>query len=533
MIDTDVNNEQSSDNEKVLDQNYNNSDGVVCKFRFVSGTYIGCALDLKEEEYYFGNTSDCDIVCGTNSEKTEVKITVTTNGKVVVCLLLGKALINRQAIPLDESIELEQGQVLSIGTDCLMWQSDWSNFSEDWLFMSQKELNELRENIALSAESENNQKNDAHSEGENDLSFSEDKSEDTSELDKGSDREESNIEESKNDNAEANSSKNSRSIKILVVVGLIVLLSLVFLMNWGYLLKNDDGKGEADSFLTLEEYVSNYQDGQLSVVDKGYSYIVRGVLPNQESLNQFISQLPANNVTPIELNIELISDLQNSLNQTFASYGITVSSVYTNNGFEVYGYIHDSILEAEIVNKVEQDFRGYSHVIPKMKYYVDIDKILKDKLSSLELKADYKFGRGLIAYNGNFSLDALEKLQSIKKYIMSYVNGPVIFTPYDRLPLDEEKYIAKNTEESSKEDNGKKINKITPPQNVNYNKNVEEFSVKSIVGINLSPMSFITTKNGAKYFEGAKLPNGFIIKKIERNAIVITKDNQEQRLEIK
>lgn len=537
MVDTDTYNTAESSSENLGEDS---SNIMICKFRFVSGSYIGCSLDLHPEDYFIGNTEDCDVVCGDNEQETEARLTITQDCNVFVTLLKGQISVNSNKLVQDEVTELPEGSVLALGFDSLVWMSDWSKFSDNWTIMSQSQLEQLKseaEKSHIELETNNSETQEDTSEVKEET---ETNSSENSQENNENNNETVNTDDTSGNEVEQTSKDNKgKSRKIPILIGVLVLAVLVFFMNWGYLLEL--GSSTSKEKISLKEYVKKYPQGKLDLLESEYLAVVRGVLPDQESLNNFIKDLPETMDKPLELNIKLISDLQLSLNKSFLSYGISVSSVYTNDGFEVYGYIHDSLLEADIVNKVEKDFADFAHIIPKMTYSINIQPVMDEYLSKYGLKTDYKFGKGIIAYNGNFSLASLEKLQKLKKDVMNFVNGPVIFIPYDRVPKDEERYISSN--DANQKDKATVAPVVLPfeQQNVqnilstNKPTNFDEtsmssFTIKDITGISLGTINFFTSKSGIKYFVGGKLPDGSIVKKIEKNCITVEKENNLKKI---
>ncbi|MBQ8708661.1 MAG: hypothetical protein IJ523_11295 [Succinivibrionaceae bacterium] len=521
------------------------------EFRFVSGQNVGAALRLAPGSYAIGNGSDCDVVLAcVSKEPVSFRVEISDELTVRACAQEGKSALNdghgERALA-EEPADVAEGARIGAQGEYMVWYANWSDHKDEFMFVSRSEIEMLKQN-AVAEDRQNAERPDAQ---ESKQSSADDGDQDQPKsqmrTDEVGEPGEQALEDQKEIEPEKKKSGHGRLI--LTVAGLAVLLALLIAQNYGYL-KNLFFQNENSEIALLENYVKQAKNGKLFFRDRGRIYNIRGVFKNQNDYQAFLDGLPASR-KPIELNVRLLSDVLDTIRRTFKMYGLTVTPVAREEHFDVYGYVIDEFALTEIVQKLKKDLPAFDFLDMKFKYRSELETFIARECADAGIDVQLLFARGFLAYRGIFSLNDLSRFDEIRKKTETLVGGSVDFRNAANLSaedLAEIDRLNKNTEAAAVAQTATASNPVGAPVRVEAakpnvasdggNKSDErksqktdsrrDFSIKNIVGVTRGPMNFITTKDGNKYFAGAKLPGGYTIVRIEQNYIELEKDGKKE-----
>ena len=530
------------------------------EFRFVSGPNNGAMLRLEQGEYFIGNTADSEVVFALDrQESIEFVIGIGEDRDVYARSRSGTVyLYNSDGTVMgelsQENSPLPEGVRIGLDFESLVWSSDWNAAGFRWRTVSEDELAG-----AGSAPEEAPAPEDSGSSGEQAESASEQAvapSDDsgnsgiTGEVAAGTDSGE------KGETVSRKSGVSRRKQIIAVSVGLLLLAGIFALQNYGLIRDFLGAEAETGKPLTFREYIDGYPDGVLELEEKMNSYVVRGAFRDETQRMLFLKNLPAAD-KQVELNVRLVDDILNSVRRSFDFYGLRVNPVPAEGrSISLFGYVRDKYAEAEVMKSIKKDLPFvYSYLVPGFRYRTDLEDRLNALSRDADLAIEYLYGRGFIAYRGQFSMEELSKISFIRDEISKAVGGPVRLVSVQDLGPDELESL-NNSETASK---GKQVPEAIAhsggepkvPEKRGSGGNMRngagsaaseklpgflqgEFSARDVAAVNVSgPVSFFTAKNGSLYFEGSRLPDGSVITRIESGMIVMKRNGREIKVSLK
>lgn len=510
------------------------------EFRFIGGQSNGATLKLAQGEYLIGNQDDCDVVFASgNAESAVFKITVSNDYKPSVSAVGGDISLfggNGEVTALlgETPVELTSGSRVGIGTEYLVWHSNWEEYSNDWMLVSRSEIEALKNEAA-----------EQNSEEKQEEALTENSSKTPDKKSEAEEKEKLPDEASKTGEGEteAEKQKSGKSHKrtLLTFAGLVILFMLYVAQNWSAFSGLFSGFSDEEKS-TLEEYVKSSPKGKLFFRDKGKLYNITGVFRNIEDYQTFIDGLPDCR-KPIELNIKLLSDVIDTIKRTFKMYGLSVNPVVADEHFDVFGYVIDAFVEADVLQKVKKDLLSYDFLKTRFVFRTEIEPFITDLCRQYNLDIELLYGRGFIAYKGLFSLSDLDKFSEVRRLTADKVGGDVDFRSYDSLSSEEKKELIEQEKPETPVlvVNNPPVKEIDPAHEKHPEPKDEktasqpkkDFSIKNITGITRGPMNFITTKDGKTYFAGARLPGGYEIIKIDPEYVEVEKDGKREILYLK
>ena len=535
------------------------------EFRFVSGPNNGAMLRLEAGEYFIGNTADSEVVFALDRQDSiEFVIGIGEDRDVyarsrsgTVYLYNSDGTVLEQLSP--ENVPLPEGTRIGVDFESLVWFGDWNAVGGRWRTVSEDEMSEAArsepgEPPAPEAESETAPAQD--SENAEEASGEAEAASGTDADSEKSGEPSSGTASGENGGTMPRKSPVSRRKQAMAVsLGLILLAVIFALQNYGAIRNFLGAEADTGKPLTLREYVTGYPDGMLELEEKMNSYVVRGAFRDENQRQLFLENLPGAD-KQVELNVRLVDDILNSVRHSFNFYGLRVNPVPEDDGaISIFGYVRDKYAEAEIMKSIKKDLPFvYSHLVPRFTYRSDLEERLTSLSQEAGLSILYLYGRGFIAYRGQFSMDDLSKIAFIRDEISKIVRGPVPLVSVQDLSPDELESV-RGSENDVKEPavqpgTGGMIRTSDVPARKNAGGTVRpgtsrpssgespasgrEFSARDVASVNVSgKIGFFTAKNGILYFEGSRLPDGAVVSSIGNDLIILRKNGREVKINLK
>ena len=471
------------------------------EFRFLSGSNIGASLVLPQGEYILGNTDKSDIVIYDNAiEKSELKLFLTEEG-VFAEALSGNWLINNSQLKGKQS--LPSGDLLSLGLNTLAWHKEGDPFAAFTSF-SVKETND----VVLHAQSEQDIKDEASAKA----NISGLTAQNTN---------------SKTEHPIANKSKSTYKSKIFI--GAVILALLLFLLIFGNVF---DSKASIDEEIAaIKNQSSSFFVDPVQVNFKDGIYVVSGSVLDQENYEKLMKSIPHVSY-PVEIKANLISAKALSIKHAFSLYGITVNPALKGNDFVVYGYICDPYYENDIFNALNSHL-SEQNIKSGFTYRSQLEPFIQEKISQLNLPVSLIFDKGFVVYDGKFTPDQYQDFLTLQRETADFCKAPVIFRDIRTMPKGNIDLLPRDAVSVTYKDSDQKLSSDNEKSDLTDPVSVLPFNLDSISGVTLEPLRFVSLKNGDKYFEGAELPNGYILEKISVNELILDKKGEKITYELK
>ena len=452
------------------------------EFRFLSGDNIGSVIRLPIGSYTLGNTDSCDILSEEHlKEEVAVEIKITEQLDVLVSAVAGNIFIDKKK--LTETENLKAGAILLLGMTAVTYRLDDS----DWPLITAKDLL-IDSSLELAEDKSSDRDNSEINESESS----------SNEID--TDENNGNISET-----ETIEKKKVTPIKIAVVIGtFLVALILLGMLIFGQSLTDSTEKQE---LLNIRKSLSDNGFTLVKAEYKNEMYVISGLVEDDEALEKLEQILPDSSHSMLVL-VDKISFIAQS-----------VTPVFDDGVFRLYGYIRDPYLSNEVTQKVLANLPKSVKIEPHFIYKDEMRTIL-DKAGSGDYQVKYYFKDGEIVYEGRFTREQSVSFLQTKKKSSEMVGGDVHFIDISTLSEGEIELLSmgKNTQNNSGED-----------ELVSVSKDPKD----DISGVTMDPMKFITMKNGDKIFEGGLLPDGSTLVRIDSKSLLFEKNGVKEEYELK
>lgn len=533
--------------------------GRTVEFRFAAGPNNGAALRLEPGEYFIGNTPDSEVVFALDRpDSIEFVLGTGESGEVYARSRSGSVYIyhedgSRKEELSSENTPVPEGARVGLDFESLVWMRNWAGAGSRFRMISEDEIAALSEKARGAAEKTAGAADEAAPDPADPDAADAPAAQEAAAPDdpEGSPSGAAGAPEAAGDDKIPPQKKPlSRKKQILgVTLGLGILLMLLLLQNFGHLREFLVSAAAEHKPMTIREYVDTYPEGALFLEEKNNSYLIKAAFRTEEQRQRFLEGLPGPD-KPLELRVRLIDEILDNLRNSFDAYGIRVNPV-PGNGREIalHGYIRDQYIEADVMQKVKKDLPYlYEFLVPKFSHRSDIEEEISALTKEANLEAEYYYGRGYVVYNGMFSMDDLLKIKYIAEAVSKNAGGPVWFRRYQDLSQDEAAYLESTGSAPKKEIrevSGAPAEKITagpvhPPgvpagagRGGSQTRDVKlpgartEFSAKDVQSVNIfGKLPFFRTRDGAVIMQGARLPDGAVVKEIRNDSIVLEKNRK-------
>lgn len=326
-----------------------------------------------------------------------------------------------------------------------------------------------------------------------------------------------------------------------LICGLCILGCLLCLLILGTTWFKQEDK-IALSLQQAEEYLQQHGYDKVSVQSDGQSLHFSGVLPDRDSYTDFIQNLPNTELsTVLELNIaEHVTD---AIERAFALHGMLVKAQFGSepNSIEVYGYVYDSV-EAQLILDKVKPYVGQLKLIPKFTYRQQLGEELSKLKKQYPVPLNFVYDKYQLLYSGRLALEQTANFKQIKGGLEAAINAPLLMKNTDKLPRNtiitlsnQDETILNASATPLKTAQEPKQSSNSSPLSSNALKDFESdqiFDPSQVIGVTMNPMRFLILKNGAKYFEGSTLQNGYILKQISLDKLVFEKNGQKTTVKL-
>ena len=222
--------------------------------------------------------------------------------------------------------------------------------------------------------------------------------------------------------------------------------------------------------------------------------------------------------------------------------GGMAKAVFDDSGKNIllYGYVKDPLVERNLIKEIKEEAQ-VSNVVSKLTFEENLRSIIDEALNRYPLPLKFTFDDLDVIYEGELKLSDEKNLSDFKALIASKMGSYLA--------------LSQKGQKSSKlvttiEGLGPKVTRVSQA-NTNFTDNQNSytstredvasnpqsatpvrFEVNDVMGVTMSPMRFVTMRNGQKYFEGAILSDGSILKSISLTKLVLEKNGKESFYEL-
>lgn len=503
--------------------------------RVLSGPNIGALVRLTPGSYLIGTSAAAEIILQEPSAADPCTVELTLNAAQQVTLTLkeGAAKLSGQSLTLEQATPMAAGELLVIGLSALTFLAEGQS-------IEQLDLSALGLVAPAPEKSENeaNLKEPAESEPPKDESAppkDEAAPQKEEPLPPQDTMESAALASALEVGEEEKQPKAPRALYLWTALGLILCALALGALVIGSALS--DSKAQAAAALaSAQEYLTqpDYQEVHVKL-DHNMLYF-EGTLPSVTSFERFSEELPAFPYGVV-LNLEVRDRLLVALEQSAAVYGATIAARYLPNSsahapvIGLYGYVLDPYVEANLVSKLKSVLTHTHLAKAQLQPHFSYEPQIRVWLTALRPDAlaqvTFNYEDLGLYYEGALTLEqeqALAKLnqglgQELKLHHDQFKILPRTASHQDMSLMTTE--VTAITTASTASGQG-----IAPKAKEPKVDPMLGFNPDDIVGVTLHPMRFVSMKDGSKFFEGALLPNGYILKTIALEHLVLQKGDE-------
>jgi type III secretion protein D len=477
-------------------------------FRVVSGPNLGALVSLSPGRYVVGSAETCDLIMADDTVASRhLALVLTAPGddglwRVTVRPLGAKVLANGQELPADGQ-SVPSGQVIALGLTALVWfppGADWGSINQAHLqFFPAPAPVEAGLDSGLPLPDEDGEAPEETFRAQTD---------------------QSDLEDTPDEEEPPQPSRVARRPPAFWL-GLLVLFILLGLMlhNW-----SSAAAPLALEATALSGFLSQNGFGGLSVQSTGEDLVVEGSVASDAELAKLVA-IVKKQPFKTYLRITVQYDMVRATYDALGAYGFypAVSFQPRSAGLSIAAYMRNQLVEARAFEDLARDVPG---LIVGARHIVHADEMagfLGDELKRAglsEISVTYLDGR--IELTTDSTSDFRQPLDRIFRKISDRFKAPVDYTIIRGGSQAEASSVSKITVIPSpvleKEDNS--------PGEPAPRSSERLIGDLQIDGVTLTPMRFITTRNGHRLFEGSVLSNGYVITEITADEIRLNRDGQ-------
>lgn len=503
------------------------------KFKFLAGEHIGAVLDLPQGEHLLGNTPDCLLQTGgleDGAEPTALLVTVSPADELSITLKQGQAVLDGQALTVDSTVSWTLGQILIFGFTALTPYKEGMDFAA-------LDLSVL--GFAKAAEEKKDTEPEIKPETAAEPAPLAEQAESAAVVEKAA--------ESDAEAVFAEQKKPGPARIVWLVAGLIVLALLLSSLVAGSYLYGSRSEHRA-LLSTAEEYVQQAGFDGIKAEFDGRSIVFSGTLSNRAALSAFINGLPPLSCSVI-FDLTLADDELKALEDAFAVQGAAVRASIADDGrLKVSGYIKDPYVERALLERVLPSFSELGDIAFDFHYAPELIEELEAQSAAQELNLTFEPDNYAVNYDGALTYPESQKLSALQQELERKFSMPLVL---------QDKKIA----------NRGLISHLTTQNAViagapstaalqgggNYGSYgggfaagdaaagsdssapaaLKRFDPGRVVGVTMQPLRFITMDSGEKFFEGAMLPGGALLKEIHLDYLVVENHGRSTTYELK
>lgn len=209
---------------------------------------------------------------------------------------------------------------------------------------------------------------------------------------------------------------------------------------------------------------------------------------------------------------------------------------FTTNGLNqakiaIRGYVQDQLVEAALLRSVSADLQcdnlvGAFTLKPQLEAI--IARFLPMELYNVPLLPD----RFKVYYDGELTLTQMQLLAALQERVSQEVRAEVMFEPLSNRDRSMIEQVAQNFDKLKRMpwSTAVSTSTTTPPKtegaqekdakdSVAEQAQSEPLDFDEISGVTMTPLRFVSMKDGSKYFEGSVMSNGAVLKSISVHAL--------------
>lgn len=471
-------------------------DSGTLQFRVVSGPNMGATLALSAGRYLIGTSAAAEILlqepCA--QEPCLVALTLDDALKVSVTLEQGAAKLAGVSLSQGQSTAMDAGELLVIGLSALTYLAEGQSLEQ--LDLSALGLVAPAPQPAAEPEPPTEAKEAAEAQAPAAPATE--------------------PEPAAEPVAEA---KPSRALYLWTALGLLLcalaLGALVVGSSWS------QSQAQADAALAqAKAYLTDPDFAEVTVQLKQQTLYFTGTLPSAESFLRFTEELPAFPYGVV-LNLTVRDRTLLALEHSAAVYGATVTARYRPGSdgqvIELYGYVKDPYVEAALIKQLNA---AQPHVTlqPHLSYEPQVRRLMTDLCPAALHPVTFAYENLGVYYEGALTLEQAQALAELN----AALNHALKTTHFALKPRPSPQQIA-TLERTAPAAPTAPTAQTAPAPEVDPQLG---FDPADIVGVTLHPMRFVSMKDGSKFFEGALLPNGCILKTIALDHLVLQQGSE-------
>lgn len=532
--------------------------------RITTGLHAGAELQLPLGSHVIGTEDSCDIILvDTAMAGRHAVIHIVQQDEditVAIEALDGVLVYNTERIEQGHSLQLAPCRLCLLGTTNIAWNTvgtAWEHLAPEE-HISEK-TSDSSESLLADANATSHQKNsyttvnDAHNVG---------------------------TLETLSESTPSNTSIFSFSRNSIVAICLALLCLSGVLIAFEE--QHPDMTARAHNF---EKNLISMGFNNITVEPWGQGLMVRGTLANEQQRTQ-LWRVAQNMLCPIHIEASVTTDIVNAVTSAFHSRGIyptvTVNThkkpvditpkktLSTHEALQESGqtemahaatqkalapkqappskalqpeqqlhiaaYMKDALVEAWAFNAMRKDVPQLPNVQRTIRYEQDVADVLNPALTKAEL--DYvrvHYLPGTVQITGNFDEAQRKALKHVLIETQKQLGVPIPFKLYADLPdalRTPQITTAMPTTTSSKTYSSVGANNasVTAPAQKNTQTHasvLDDFlGGTTVTSVTLSPLAFITTEDGQRFFIGGMLPSGYIIESITTETLTLRKNGR-------
>ena len=479
------------------------------KFRVLSGPNMGASLALTSGSYLVGTSAQAELVLQEPSDSPSlVELSLDSELNVSVTLKEGTAKLAGQSLALEQTVPMAAGEILVIGLSALTYLAEGQSIEQLDLsalgLVAPAPAPFAAADTAESALEEVTPETSAPEES----ATAETQTALTPEPEVAAP-------------APVAAEKPNRALYLWTALGLILCALALGALVFGSALSNSRAQAQS-ALAAAQAYLAQPDYQEVSVDLRDHSLYFEGVLPSSASLQAFTAGLP-DFPYGVVLNLAVRDRTLVALEQTAAVYGATITARYSQDGaaIELYGYVKDPYVEAGLVTKLSEVLPTEVKLVPRFSYEPRV-RALMEQLCPTELNAlTFDYADLALYYEGALTLEQEHALEQLATTLGHEIKSQRLML----LPQAQHNANQLTTIELNPQ-----VKHAPPPQSAEPSAPSDPqlgFDPSEIVGVTLQPMRFVSMQDGSKYFEGALLPSGYILKTIALDHLMLQQGSEE------
>jgi type III secretion protein D len=299
-------------------------------------------------------------------------------------------------------------------------------------------------------------------------------------------------------------------------IGLVVLLLLISPLFYGFW---RSGAGDSGEIGRIQNILATHGFQDLAVEYGGDAVLISGPLPNDQEVARLVS-LVREQPAKVYLKVSVTDDRLKAVRDALRAHGFYPRVDQGDAGLSVAAYMKDGLVEAKAFGYVDMDAGD----VPVSRRHIVYEPQLKAALSEEMGRAGLpemamRFADGHVDFPAALNIENRHRLDRAVAAAGDRLGIPVFY----RIVSSEGAALPALTGRLAPQ------GEETPAAPVAAEEGASAWPGAKVVGVTLSPLKFVSTGDGQKYFEGAVLSNGFTIEEIKNGEIVLNNNGRRVR----